>query len=155
MRIRSHLSLILLCAVASPLAAQETTTAIAKKLPSHPTEVALMDEGARGTVYRRFPSGERLYTSDRDPVGQSRCNVGCSSAWPPVPAPADAAPVGDWTIVGRSDGTRQWALKGKPVYTRFHDAPDQPTGDGLEGVWRLVPYTPVPVNPTPVGAAQR
>jgi predicted lipoprotein with Yx(FWY)xxD motif len=155
MTTRSLPPLFLLFAVAAPLPAQETSTAVADKLPSHPGEVALVDEGSRGTVYRRFPGGQRLYTFDRDPPGQSSCNYGCSSAWPPVPAPSDAAPVGDWSIVVRADGTRQWALKGKPVYTRFHDAPDKPGGDGLEGVWRLIPYTSAPVNPTPAGSVTR
>jgi predicted lipoprotein with Yx(FWY)xxD motif len=54
----------------------------------------------------------------------------------------DATATGDWTIVIRSDGSRQWALKGKPVYTRFHDAPDSPTGETVSPAWHLVPYAP-------------
>jgi predicted lipoprotein with Yx(FWY)xxD motif len=44
-------------------------------------------------------------------------------------------------IVARSDGRQQWAYRGQPVYMRFHDAPDQPTGDGIDGKWHLIPYT--------------
>ena len=108
---------------------------------SHPGEVAFVDEGAKGYVYRKFPTGERLYVSDRDGPGRSVCNGGCASAWPPVYAPAKAAAVGDWTIVQRSDGRTQWALRGRPVYTRFHDSADVATGDGVDGVWHLVDYT--------------
>lgn len=116
--------------------------------PSHPEEVALVDEGERGSVYRRFPGGQRLYTYDRDRPGRSNCDQGCVGGWLPVPAPADAVNVGRWSVVVRRDGSRQWALDGRPVYTRFHDAPDQPMGDGFHGVWRLVPYMPqVPVPP--------
>ena len=114
---------------------------------THPAEVAYVKESERGYVYRRFPTGERLYTYDRDPMGHSVCNRGCDSAWPPVIAPADAAAVGDWTIVARYDGTRQWALKGKPVYMRFHDAPEIASGDGMDGVWHVIGYTPAPVEP--------
>src|SRR5687768_14371033 len=98
---------VLLLVGAQPLWAQQTETATAKKLPSHPAEVALVDEGQRGSVYRRFPSGQRLYVFDLDPRGRSTCNGGCALAWPPVPAPDDASTTGDWTIIKRADGTRQ------------------------------------------------
>lgn len=139
-------------ALAVPAATFAQGAAPSAKPPTHPEEVAYIDEGEKGNVYRRFPTGERLYTYDRDPAGKSACNTGCSSAWPPVFAPADAVPVGEWTIIRRADGKRQWALKGKPVYTRFHDAPDTAIGDGLQGEWHVVPYTARAVNP-PVPAA--
>lgn len=110
----------------------------------YPGEVAFVDEGAKGFVYRRFPTGERLYTYDRDPPGQSICNYGCMSAWPPLLAKPEAVAMGDWTVVIRFDGKRQWALDGKPVYTRFHDSPDVATGDGVDGVWHLIDYVKVP-----------
>jgi len=141
--LRSTVPVLLLIGAAAPLQAQPTTVASAKKLPSHPGEVALVDEGQRGSVYRSFPSGQRLYTFDRDPPGQSACLVGCAMAWPPVLAPSDAVTTGDWTVIARSDGGRQWALKGKPVYTRFHDAPDAPGGEAVSPSWHLVPYAPV------------
>ena len=121
--------------------------AATENAPTHPSEVAFVGEGAKGFVYRRFPGGERLYVSDRDRNGRSSCMEGCASAWPPVYAPADAAPVGEWTIVQRGDGRRQWALKGRPVYTRFHDSSEIATGDGIDGVWHLVGYTQVAANP--------
>ncbi|MEO6092065.1 MAG: hypothetical protein ABIT04_09680 [Novosphingobium sp.] len=113
---------------------------------SHPAEVAFIKE-EQGWVFRRFPTGERLYYNDRDPKGRSLCNLGCSSTWPPVPAPADAVSTGYWSVVVRSDGTRQWALKGKPLYTRFHDTPEVATGDGIGGVWHVVPYVQLPYHP--------
>ena len=128
---------VVLAGIGMPaIAAAETT-------PGHPPEVAFVGEGAKGYVYRRFPTGERLYVSDRD-KGGSACTGGCATAWPPVYAPANAMPVGDWTIVARPDGLRQWALKGRPVYSRFHDSPEIATGDGVDGVWHLVGYTPAP-----------
>lgn len=134
-------AVLLAAALYTPLIGQATTPAPQQ---DHPGEVAFVDEGAKGFVYRRFPTGERLYTYDRDPPGQSTCNYGCMSAWPPVLAKPDAASMGDWTIVTRFDGKRQWALKGKPVYTRFHDSPDVSTGDGIDGVWHLVDYVKAP-----------
>lgn len=148
--LRSIVPVLLLIGIVPPLPAQPTTVAKAKKLPSHPGEVALVDEGQRGSVYRSFPSGQRLYTFDADPPGRSACSVGCAMAWPPVLAPSDAVATGDWTIVTRSDGNRQWALKGKPVYTRFHDAPDAPGGEAVSPSWHLVPYTPAAATLTVV-----
>jgi predicted lipoprotein with Yx(FWY)xxD motif len=107
----------------------------------HPGEVALIDEGEKGFVYRHFPTGLRLYSYARDKPGRSLCDARCSTAWPPVVAPADAKPVGKWTIVQRPDGRRQWALLGRPLYVRYHDAPDKATGDGVDGMWRIIGHT--------------
>ena len=100
----------------------------------------MSDEGDKGFVFRRFPGSQRLYTYDLDKDGHSVCNNGCYQARPPVLAPADAKPVGDWTVIHRDEGENQWAYKGHPVYTLFHDDPGDPQGDGEGGVWHLVPY---------------
>lgn len=106
--------------------------------PQTPGQIALVDEGAAGFVFRHFPTRLRLYTFDGDAPGVSNCMDGCASRWPPVAAPPEAGPVGEWSIVSRADGRRQWAYRGRPVYLRYHDVPDQPEGDGDEGQWRLV-----------------
>ncbi|MET0251472.1 MAG: hypothetical protein ABW203_04760 [Novosphingobium sp.] len=138
---RKFFSLAIIAA-AWPVVAAAQPAPVPGNRPSHPEEVALVDEGAKGFVYRRFPGGERLYTFARDGVRRSACNQGCEGGWPPVPAPADATTIGRWSVVVRYDGSRQWALDGRPVYTRFHDSPEQPVGDGFHGVWHVVPYTP-------------
>jgi len=38
-------------------------------------------------------------------------------AWTPVYAPLIAAPLGDFTVVTRDDGKRQWAYRGERLYT--------------------------------------
>jgi predicted lipoprotein with Yx(FWY)xxD motif len=48
--------------------------------------------------------------------------------------------MGDWTVIRRDNGLLQWAYRGKPVYSMFHDAPNTPRGDGEGGVWHLLPY---------------
>ena len=63
-----------------------------------------------------------LYTFDMDKEpGKSACNDKCATYWPAVTAAADAKPKGDWTIVARDDGAKQWAYKGKPLYTFMMD----------------------------------
>jgi len=106
----------------------------------YPTEVALSEVGDKGYVFVRFPGAQRLYTYDLDRAGRSFCNEGCDSAHPPILAPAGAKPLGEWTTIRRDDGLLQWAYRGRPVYTLFHDSPNAPHGDGEGGVWHLLPY---------------
>ncbi|MBX3624796.1 MAG: hypothetical protein KF892_07280 [Rhizobacter sp.] len=84
-------------------------------------------------------NGMTLYTFDRDTTpGRSVCNGPCATNWPPLMAPAGATASGDWTIVTRDDGGKQWAYKGKPVYYWIKDQkPGDRTGDGFNNVWRL------------------
>src|ERR1700754_3078255 len=73
--------------------------------------------------------GMTLYTFDKDSAGKSACNGPCATNWPPLMAAADAKASGDWTIVTRDDGSKMWALKGKPVYTFAKDTkPGDTTG---------------------------
>lgn len=85
-------------------------------------------------------NGMTLYTFDRDAAGSGKsvCNGPCAQNWPPLMAAADAKPMGEWTVVTRDDGARQWAYKGKPLYfwVRDQKAGDR-TGDGFNNAWRL------------------
>ena len=84
------------------------------------------------------PNGMTLYTFDADPMGagKSMCNGPCATNWPPLKATAADAGSGDWSVVVRDDGSRQWAWRGKPVYYWSKDAkPGDRTGDGFNKVW--------------------
>ena len=82
--------------------------------------------------------GMTLYVFDKDTAGKSACNGKCATIWPPLMAAADAKASGDWSIVTRDDGAKQWAYKGKPLYTWSKDkAPGDVTGDGVNNVWRI------------------
>jgi predicted lipoprotein with Yx(FWY)xxD motif len=84
-----------------------------------------------GTVVLADAKGMTLYTSDRDTAGKSTCNGPCLANWPALTATADAMAMGDWTVVTRDDGSKQWAYKGKPLYTFAKDTkPGDTTGDG-------------------------
>jgi predicted lipoprotein with Yx(FWY)xxD motif len=86
-------------------------------------------------------SGMTLYTFDKDVAnsGKSTCNGPCATAWPPAMADADAKPAGDLSVITRDDGAKQWAYKGKPVYTYGSDkkAGDK-AGDNFKDVWHVV-----------------
>ena len=86
-------------------------------------------------------SGMTLYTFDRDVAasGKSACNGPCAALWPPAAAAADSKPDGDFTIVVRDDGARQWAYKGKPVYTYSGDKKaGEMTGDNFKDSWHVI-----------------
>jgi predicted lipoprotein with Yx(FWY)xxD motif len=92
---------------------------------------------ASGMVVLTDARGMTLYTYQKDPAGKSVCNEQCAKNWPPLTAPADAKQMGDWTVVIRDDGTRQWAYKSRPLYTWIKDTkPSEATGHGVgNGVW--------------------
>ncbi|GFE86470.1 COG4315 family predicted lipoprotein [Steroidobacter agaridevorans] len=61
--------------------------------------------------------GYSVYSSDADAPNQSNCNKECLKDWAPVAAPQIAKPHGEWSIIERSPGIRQWTFRGKPLYT--------------------------------------
>ena len=92
---------------------------------------------ASGDVFAH-PSGLSLYVFDKDGPAVSNCYGDCAAKWPPFEAAGDASPEGAFGIILRTDGTRQWALNGKPLYTWFKDEkPGDVSGDGVKGVWHL------------------
>ena len=85
-------------------------------------------------------NGMTLYTFDKDTAGtgKSVCNGPCAQNWPPLAAASGDASSGDWAVIARDDGSKQWAYKGKPVYFWAKDQkPGDRTGDGVNGIWRL------------------
>ena len=83
-------------------------------------------------------NGMTLYTFDRDAKGKSNCNGQCASLWLPLIADTDAKVSGDFSFVTRDDGRKQWAYKGKPLYTWSKDTkPGDVTGDGVNSVWHI------------------
>lgn len=82
--------------------------------------------------------GMTLYTFDKDTEGKSACNGQCAANWPPLMASDDAKAAGNYGIVVRDDGKKQWAYKGKPLYTWVKDQkPGDKTGDGVNNVWHI------------------
>ena len=120
-------ALLIVVALVGMLAACSTMTGEAA--PAHVQGGVLVDA-----------KGMTLYTFDKDPAGSGKsvCTDQGAKAWPPLAAPADAKPVGDYTVITRSDGTKQWAFKGKPLYTWVKDTkPGDMTGEGFRNIWRV------------------
>ena len=99
--------------------------------------------------------GRGLYTYTADDVpGHSKCNAQCQILWPPLMADADAKPKGPFTLATRDDGSRQWALRGKPLYRWASDRKfGDHGGNGISDRWRLVTVGPKP-TPSPAPTSQ-
>lgn len=85
-------------------------------------------------------NGMTLYTFDRDAMGSGKsvCNDACAKNWPPLMAKDGDMADGDYSIVTRDDGGKQWAYKGKPLYYWVKDQkPGDKTGDGVNNAWRV------------------
>src|SRR5688572_20713686 len=101
------------------------------------------------TVYREtsgyqspYPPGFLLPDLDR--------RKSCEQVWPPVLAPADAKPIGKWTLVKRKNGQSQWAYDGFPVYTSDRDRkPGDVLGASNSWLGGATGAVRVPVGPPP------
>lgn len=86
------------------------------------------------------PAGMTLYTYDNDTSGsgKSACTGRCAASWPPLLAQEGDKASGDYSIITRDDGKRQWAYKGKPLYMWASDQkPGDKKGDGIMNVWHV------------------
>jgi len=86
-------------------------------------------------------AGMTLYTFDKDVAGsgKSACNGPCAALWPPIAAEDGTSGSGDYSIVSRDDGTKQWAYQGKPIYLYAKDEkPGDMKGDNFKNVWHVI-----------------
>ena len=82
--------------------------------------------------------GMTLYTWGNDTIpGKSACNGPCAANWIPLTADTSAMPSGDWSVIARDDGSKQWAYKGKPLYTYKSDANAGDVGGNGKGTWAI------------------
>jgi predicted lipoprotein with Yx(FWY)xxD motif len=118
-------------AVASGLVCLAAVTALAQ------TVAPTSGDTARGKALVDL-NGMTLYVFDRDGKGRSNCNAQCALSWLPLIADTDAQASGSFSFITRDDGRKQWAYKGKPLYTWAKDKkPGDATGDGVNNVWHL------------------
>ena len=112
-----------------------------------PSQIAVRRDERRGGVLVEASSGKTLYARDRavwnaraahyargetrgapevgTSIGLTGCDVACEKTWPPLLAARDAQVSGYWSVLGRDDGTQQWAYRGFPLYTRAGEPPGQ------------------------------
>ena len=115
--------------LATILAALFLAACASMSMPARVSNGALTDQ-----------KGMTLYTFDRDVAGsgKSACNGPCLANWPAFMATSTDTGSGDWTVVTRDEGTKQWAFKGKPLYTFAKDTGAGETkGEGFNNVWHI------------------
>jgi len=83
--------------------------------------------------------GMTLYTFDNDKEpNKSACAGNCLNNWPILKAEASDKDMGEWKVITRDDGTKQWAYKGKPLYYFAMDkAAGDKLGEGRGMVWHI------------------
>ncbi|MCF8468567.1 MAG: hypothetical protein K9G33_14295 [Sneathiella sp.] len=82
------------------------------------------------------PNGMTLYTFKKDTENMSNCYDACAKAWPPLLAAEGDEAMPPYSIISRNDGTKQWAVNGKPLYYWVKDQKaGDTTGDGFKDVW--------------------
>jgi predicted lipoprotein with Yx(FWY)xxD motif len=89
-------------------------------------------------------NGLTLYAFNGDARrdGQVCAASGCTIQWIPLTAPAIASGVGDFSIVTRIDGARQWAYNKQPLYVYKGDKlPGDVHGAGVDKRWNVAELT--------------
>ncbi|GAA1569927.1 MULTISPECIES: COG4315 family predicted lipoprotein [Kribbella] len=89
-------------------------------------------------------NGRTVYVYDKDSKGKSNCEGGCLAKWPALAGGAgtpqltgiDASLI---STITRSDGSKQLALNGMPLYLYAQDTQaGQAKGQAVGGVWWAV-----------------
>jgi predicted lipoprotein with Yx(FWY)xxD motif len=105
--------------------------------------VQVADVGSFGPILVTS-KGATLYEFTPDKAGASVCTGQCATIWPPLAVPSGAhvtpgSGVATLSTITRSDGTKQVAIKGHPLYEFSGDkSSGQTKGQGVEGTWFVV-----------------
>ena len=88
-----------------------------------------------------------VYSFERDTASESACMDDCLEKWHPVVAPALAREQGEWSLLERSPGVRQWVFRGKPLYTYSLDQTSWSQQGSDEPGWQNVFTQRAPAYP--------
>lgn len=98
-------------------------------------------DSVKGSYLADF-NGMSLYVFDNDLAsGASTCYSSCATKWPAYTSGAtvQSSLPANITVMTRTDGTSQFAWKGRPLYYYYQDKnAGDVLGDGIGGIWHLV-----------------
>jgi predicted lipoprotein with Yx(FWY)xxD motif len=109
------------------------------------TTVMVVQKSAVGYVLAEA-NNQVVYTYAKDSKGGApTCTGSCAAAWPPVTGvpkagPADTFPA-TFGVVKGAGGVEQITYNGYPLYTFKGARPLSTAGNGLGGVWHVVPLS--------------
>lgn len=115
------------------------TTATSAAVPSNNIYTSKTDP-QKGAYLADF-QGMTLYTFSKDTNGVSNCNDACAKKWPPYTSGASAQSTfpTNISVITRTDGSKQFAWKGMPLYYFSSDTKTGDLlGDGVGGLWHIV-----------------
>jgi predicted lipoprotein with Yx(FWY)xxD motif len=96
----------------------------ANRIPLTPPSKVPPGFAVKTTTVGRLLTNDKnysVYAFEADRSDASMCDRECTRTWKPVAAPALARATGEWSTLDRSPGVRQWAFRGKPLYTYVLD----------------------------------
>ena len=114
-------------------------------IPPIGTTVMIVQHSAVGFVMA-VAGGQVVYTYSNDKKGSaSTCTGTCAQTWLPVTGtpqagPADTFP-GTFGVVKGAGGVEQITYNGYPLYTLAGAKPLTTAGNGIGGVWHVVPLS--------------
>lgn len=141
-----------MAATAAPI--DRMTTAIGSTWIAKGSVDVLVVNGANFVVQTQDKNNMSLYVFDNDAPGQSTCTSSqCVTNWPPLLAKVSDVAVAPLSIITRTDGKLQWALRNKPLYFYVGDTKaGDITGEGVGNIWHVALTEPVLLNKTTINA---
>jgi predicted lipoprotein with Yx(FWY)xxD motif len=123
----------------------------AERMPVGPPTAMPPGFRVEGTINGRLLVNDKrysVYVSDQDGPNKSNCTTDiCLQRWLPVLAPETAQPQGEWSVIERSPGVRQWVFRKQPLYTYNRDTRVMSYDGGDEPGWHNVYAQPGPRHP--------
>jgi len=92
--------------------------------------------------------GRTLYTREGETAKKVLCTEHCLDSWIPLNASLLARAKGEWSVVTRADGSRQWAFRGKLLYTPSGVDAGANAGSHSDKTWRAAVMEPPPPLPS-------
>ena len=126
-------------------AGPQPSSADDQSIPAVGTTVMIVQHSNLGFVLAEA-NGQVVYTYSKDKKGgPGTCTGSCASTWPPATGTPQAGPAdhfpGTFTVVKGAGGVQQIAYNGMPLYTFAGAKPYTTAGNGLDGVWHVVPLS--------------
>ncbi len=101
-----------------------------------PAGVAIREVGDANGLAFVDRDGMTIYAFEGRGAAKAVIRLADQTQWKPLLAPALAHQVGEWSILTRSDGIRQWAFRGRPLFTFAGDVTSgDANGVGLSNDW--------------------